>query len=47
MSNTGIELVIPCGDFGFDVNFVLTDSICSAFDLSPSSKTESRTFSMG
>ena len=33
MSNTGIELIIPCGDYGFDVPFILTDSACAAFNL--------------
>ena len=33
MSNSGLTLEIPRGDFGFDINFELTDSECSAFDL--------------
>jgi hypothetical protein len=32
-SNSGLTLTVPRGDFGFDINFELTDSECSAFDL--------------
>jgi hypothetical protein len=33
MSNNGVTLTIPCGDYGYDINFVLTNADCTAFDL--------------
>lgn len=34
MSNEGVTLYIPRGDYGFDIDFALTDSACTAFNLS-------------
>lgn len=34
MSNSGVSLTIPCGDYGFDINFELTDADCAAFNVS-------------